>query len=235
MQAQQQAQQQQQRSREQQRTVQQQRTVVTQQRQGRLPQQRQQQLIVEQQQRNNQYAAQLQRQTELARQRSAALQQQRRNNQYRFQQQYLQRLQQQQIAIRSYNTYNYNNDPYFYTAPSYRYRRGSSYYEINQYAADQLRQAVNLGYEEGFRAGQADRADGWRFDYRNSYAYEDANYGYDGRYVNQADYNYYFREGMRRGYVDGYYARYQYGRQRSGVFSILGAVLDQILNLQPLR
>jgi hypothetical protein len=214
---------------------QQQRTTGTTNQQQRLTQQRQQQLITQQRQRSTQYGVQLQRQTDLARQRAVALQQQRRNNQYQFQQQYVQRLQQQQLAIRSAASYNYNNDPYFYTAPSFRYQRGGSYYQINQFAADQLRQAVNYGYDEGFRAGQADRADGWRFDYQNSYAYQDANYGYTGQYVDQSDYNYYFREGMRRGYEDGYYSRMQYGQRSNGATIILSGVLQQILNLQPLR
>ena len=70
---------------------------------------------------------------------------------------------------------------------------------------------MNLGYEEGVRAGQADREDGFRGDYRSSYAYQDANYGYTGMYVGQTDYNYYFREGFRRGYEDGYNSSYRYG------------------------
>ena len=74
--------------------------------------------------------------------------------------------------------HDYDNDPYFYTAPVYRYNRGGAYYETNQYGADSLRQAVNLGYQEGFRAGAADREDNWRPDYRNSFAYQDATYGY---------------------------------------------------------
>ena len=32
-----------------------------------------------------------------------------------------------------------------------------------------------------------------------------------GFYVDRDDYNYYFREGFRRGYEDGYNGRYQYG------------------------
>jgi hypothetical protein len=40
-----------------------------------------------------------------------------------------------------------------------------------------LRQALNYGYEEGFRAGQADREDRVRSSYRDSYAYQDATYG----------------------------------------------------------
>ena len=98
-----------------------------------------------------------------------------------------------------------------------------------------LRQAVNYGYEEGFRTGQADRQDRWHSDYRDSYAYQDANYGYSGYYLAQDDYNYYFREGFRRGYEDGYSSRYQYGRYSNGSYSVLGVILTQILNFQSLR
>src|SRR6202795_5179738 len=113
---------------------------------------------------------------------------------YRIQQEYSARLRQQQLALQ--RSYNYNNDPYFYTAPVYRYNRGGVYYQVNEYGANSLRQAVNYGYAEGFRVGQADRQDHWRFDYRNSYAYQDANYGYDGYYGEQDSYNYYFRQGF---------------------------------------
>jgi flagellar biosynthesis/type III secretory pathway protein FliH len=155
--------------------------------------------------------------------------------QYRFQQQYLARLRQQQIRIQNARNYNYARDPYFYTAPSYRYSRGGSYYETNQYGVNLLRQAVNNGYEEGFRAGQADRQDRWRSSYEDSYAYQDSTYGYTGYYVDPEDYRYYFREGFRRGYEDGYNSRYQYGRYSGGKYNILGAILSQILNLQRLR
>ncbi len=69
-----------------------------------------------------------------------------------------------------------------------------SYYETSQYGADLLRRAVNYGYEEGFRTGEADREDRRQSDYRNAYAYQDATYGYTG-YFDQGEYNYYFREG----------------------------------------
>ena len=98
-----------------------------------------------------------------------------------------------------------------------------------------LRQAVNYGYEEGFRAGQADREDGWGFNYKDSYAYRDASYGYIGYYVDRSDYSYYFREGFRRGYEDGYNSRYQYGRSYNGSYSILDVILSQILNFQSIR
>jgi hypothetical protein len=155
-------------------------------------------------------------------------------SQYRFQQQYFERSRQQQLAFQNRH-YDYNSDPYYYTAPSYRYYRGGRYYEINRYAADLLRQAINQGYEQGYYAGRADRQDHWRFDYQNSYAYQDASYGYDGYYVDPGDYNYYFRQGFQRGYRDGYYGRYRYGRYNNGAYLILGTVLNTILNLQDIR
>jgi len=202
--------------------------------QGRLPQQRQQQLIVQQQQQLAQYRQYLDQQQHLAEQRAVQLQQQKRMAQYRYQQQYFERMRQQQTRLQTAQ-HDYSNDPYYYTAPIYRYNRSGSYYETNQYGADQLRQAVNNGYEQGFRSGQADLQDRWDANYQGSYAYQDANYGYGGYYVSQADYNYYFREGFRRGYEDGYNSRTQYGSQSNGSYSILAAILSQIVNLQSLR
>lgn len=131
--------------------------------------------------------------------------------------------------------HDFNNDPYFYTGWNYRYYRGGRYYETNRYGANMLRQAVNYGYQEGFRAGLADRQDHWRYGYEDNYAYQDANYGYDGYYVSPEEYNYYFREGFRRGYDDGYYGRYQYGRYTNGKYSILGSILGSILDMQSLQ
>jgi hypothetical protein len=181
-----------------------------------------------------QYRQHLEQQQSLAQQNAAQLQQQKRVAQYRFQEQYLDRVRQQQINLRD-DRFDYNRDPYFYTAPIYRYNRGGSYYETNEYGAKTLRQAVNYGYEEGFRAGKADRDDRWGSNYKDSYAYRDANYGYSGYYVDRSDYNYYFRQGFRRGYEDGYNSRYQYGRFANGNYSILDAILSQILNFQALR
>jgi hypothetical protein len=204
------------------------------QRQERLSQQQQKELISQQQLRLVKYREHLDQQEHLSQQHSSQLQQQRRMAQYRFQQRYFQRLRQQQLSLRNARYYNYDRDPYFYTPPSYRYNRSGIYYQTNEYGANLLRQAVNYGYEEGFRAGQADREDHWGFNYEESYAYRDANYGYSGYYVAQDDYNYYFREGFRRGYEDGYHSRYQYGRRSNGKYIILGTVLGVILTLEAL-
>jgi hypothetical protein len=154
--------------------------------------------------------------------------------QYRYQQQYWDQERQQQTNFQN-NGYDYDNDPYFYTASDYRYYRGGRYYETNQYGANMLREAVNYGYQQGFFAGQADRQDGWRPDYQDSFAYQDANYGYGGYYVAQDDYNYYFRQGFQRGYEDGYYSRYRYGRRLNGKYSILGSIVGSILDMQSLH
>jgi hypothetical protein len=201
--------------------------------QGRLPQERQQQLIVLQQQRVVQYRQHLDTQQRLAQQYSAQLQQQNHMASYRYQQQYIEALRRQQSALQ--RARNYNNDPYYYTAPIYRYNRGGSYYETNQYGADVLRQAVNNGYAQGYQAGQAARQDRWSSGYQDLYAYQDANYGYDGYYIEPADYNFYFRQGFSRGYEDGYNSRYQYGQYSAGKYTILGTILGRILDFQSLR
>jgi hypothetical protein len=201
---------------------QQQQQRVTQQRQ--LEQERQQPRI--QQQRLNQYSQQRRQQDRLAQQRGQLLQQQRRQAHLRFQQQYLERLRQDQINLQNARSYEYS-------APSYRYSRGGRNYQTNQYGVEMLRQALNYGYEEGFRAGQADREDRARFSYKESYAYQDATYGYNGYHVDLNEYRHYFREGFSRGYQDGYYSRSQYGRNSNGAFSLLGNILQQVFNAQP--
>ena len=203
--------------------------------QARLPQQRQRVLITQQRRRWVDYRRSLDQQRARERQWAATLQQQRRMTYYRYQQDYWARMRQQQQDLQRYNNYNYNNDPYFYTASNYRYSYGGNNYQTNQYGADMLRAAVNNGYAEGYRAGEADRQDRFGGGYQNSYAYQDANLGYNGMYVNQGDYNYYFRQGFNRGYQDGYNGQYQYGQYSNGNRSILGAILGTILNLQSLR
>ena len=166
------------------------------------------------------------------RQRIHDLQRQRRIQQHQYQQWYWN----QQRALRAQWTarsYDYYSDPYYYTPASYRYYRDGRYYQVNRYAADLLQQAIRYGYEQGVRAGRADRLDGWRSDYRNNYAYLDADYGYHGYYVGRDDYNYYFRQGFQRGYADGYGRDYRYGSYHDGNHSILAAVLVAILALQP--
>lgn len=193
----------------------------------------QQQRILEQQQRATQYQHQLDQRVRVVQQQTAQLQQQRRAAQYRAQQEYEAQLLRQQQQLQAAR--NYSRDPYITTPHTYRYVVSGYTRQTNQYGADVLRQAVNYGYQQGARAGQADRQDNWAPNYQNSAAYRDANYGYTGNYVNQSDYNYYFRQGFRRGYTDGYNSQSQYGTSSNGTSSILGNVLTAILGLQSIR
>jgi hypothetical protein len=202
--------------------------------QQRISQQEQEQRIELQQRNLTVYRQSLDQRIRLAPPQTAQLQQ-RRPAQYGFQQDYYRRLRQQQLRLQNERNYNYSNDPYYYTGWTHRYNRGGTSYQTNQYGADLLRHAVNNGYQEGFHGGQADRQDRWRSNYQDSYAYQDANYGYGGRYVQQDEYNYYFRQGFSRGYEDGFNSRSQYGSYSNGKYSMLSAILGGILNLESLR
>lgn len=92
-----------------------------------------------------------------------------------------------------------------------------------------LRRALNDGYDQGYRAGQSDRYDGWGYDPYGNFGYSDASYGYDSYYVSYSEYQYYFREGFRRGYEDGYYGRYNYGAYNSGRYNLLSGILGGLL------
>ncbi len=184
-------------------------------------------------QRQTEYRAALDRQTAAAQQRAAQLQQQKRQAQYAAQQQYLGRLREQQQRARV--EHDYAHDRTILAPPAYRYRRAGRDYETSQYGADLLRQAVRYGYQQGYQAGRADRADRRPADFRDNFAYQDGNYGYSGLYVPQADYNYYFREGFTRGYEDGYYSRHRYGTLSNGAPLILAGVLAGIVGLTAIR
>jgi hypothetical protein len=198
--------------------------VAREEQQARLKQQQNQAL---------QYRRMLERQNKLALEQEAKLAKQNRKAYSRFLKQYNARLAQQhrQLLIAR----NYSNDRYFSSPYIYQYAVSGAPRYTNQYGADVLKQAVNYGYQEGYQAGQADRQDRWAADYRNSYAYTDANYGYNGYYVSQSDYNYYFRQGFQKGYDDGYYSRSQYGNSLNGSTSILGSVLSALLRFTSLR
>jgi hypothetical protein len=181
-----------------------------------------------QQRQANDYYRHLDRQNSIAIRFNERLRDQNRHEQYRSQQRYYERMNQQ----RRYhdNHHDAYNSSYYHAPAIYRYQRSGNDYYANRYQADLMRQAINYGYEEGFYAGRADRTDRWNYNFRDAYAYQDANYGYNGYYVDRGTYNYYFREGFRRGYDDGYYSRYQYGRRDNNRYTPHSAVLNLILN-----
>jgi hypothetical protein len=198
-----------------------------------VPQQEQQQRARQEQQRADEYKRRLDEQVRVAQQQAAQLQEQKRLAQARAQEEYAATLRQQQQRLQTPR--DYAHDPYVTTPHTYVYVVGGNRRQTNQYGADVLRQAVREGYREGFRAGQADREDRRRPSYQASFGYRDANFGYDGRYVDQSDYNYYFREGFRRGYDDGYNSRYRYGAVQNGTPVILAGLLITILGLKAMQ
>lgn len=193
----------------------------------------QQKRLKQQQHQAAQYRKLLEQQNRLAQRREAEMAKQNRKAYSRFLQQYYARLAQQQRQMLVAR--DYSRDPYITSPYAYQYAVSGYPRYTNEYGANVLKQAVNYGYQQGYQGGQADRQDGWAANYRNSYAYTDANYGYAGNYVSQSDYNYYFRQGFQRGYEDGYNSRSQYGNSLNGSTSILGTVLSAILNLTNLR
>ena len=198
-----------------------------------VPPMEQRQRVKIQQQRAAEYRRQLDHQVIAMEQQNVQLQQQRRTSQYGAQQQYAVQLRQQQrdlLTARDYAT-----DPWVSAPFTYRYVANGANRQTNQYGAEVLRQAVRNGYAQGYRAGQADQKDHSPATYQSTFAYRDANHGYSGRDVDQSDYNFYFRQGLERGYADGFMHRAQYGTVANGVAIIHNALLSAMLGLQPIR
>ena len=114
-------------------------------------------------------------------------------------------------------------------AKQYRLYRGSNYYSVDQRGYDMIRQAVNRGYQIGYREGANSRRYGRNGYYNNNTYYGSGTYGYPG-YVDRNQYQYYFREGFERGYRDGYNSQSQYGYYSGGKWNILANILSGILN-----
>ncbi len=199
------------------------------------PQPDQRQWQEQQQRQANEYRHHLDGQQSTALRIVQNLRHQNRNEQYRSQQRYYDRMNDQRRYYDNNRDDDYYRGSYQYSPVIYRYNRGGNYYYANRYQADLMRQAINYGYEEGYYAGRADRMDRWGFNYRDAYAYQDANYGYGGYYVDRGTYNYYFRQGFSRGYDDGYYSRDRYGRHYNNNYSLNDSVFRLILNFSNWR
>ena len=114
----------------------------------------------------------------------------------------------------------------------YRLHRGDRYYDTDQRGVDLIRRAIQSGYQQGYRAGANDRRYSRADDYRDDSYYRRGNYGYQD-YVDLDQYQHYYREGYERGYNDGYNSQSRYGTYSGGKWSILGTILDGILNVRP--
>jgi hypothetical protein len=115
----------------------------------------------------------------------------------------------------------------------YRVLRNGNYYETDSRGADFLKHAVNLGYQEGYRAGRDDRFDQMISGYSNSGVYLKGTYGFQ-KYVDKNQYKYYFRQGFGRGYDDGFKNSYDNGTNDNGSVNILATILQTILPFEKL-
>jgi hypothetical protein len=88
--------------------------------------------------------------------------------------------------------------------------------------SDITRQALSIGYREGYSAGRDDRSSGRSFDYNDHNTYRDATIGYSSSYGDIDTYRRSFREGFRQGYEDGY-------RNRTSGSGRWGGILGDIL------
>jgi hypothetical protein len=193
--------------------------------------------------RQAQYVRYVEQQQKMHQKRLARLQAKKRLAQYRYQQQYFARLLQLHRSNEMARRQAYRNDAFFNTAFDRRYRRANAYYQTNRYGIEHLQQAARYGYAEGYQAGMADRQDKWLPGpgsvrgpgWLVSDVYQDASYGYNGLYVDQEDYTYYFREGFRHGYQDGYNNRAQYGTFVNGNYTLFEKILATILPYEMLN
>lgn len=123
----------------------------------------------------------------------------------------------------------------------YRVYRNGAYYQTDYRGIEVLRQAVNEGYRQGFRAGRSDRGGNVRFSWTNSGVYRSGTYGYQNQgNVSRSQYQYYFQQGYQRGYQDGsnsryennYNGQYEYGYYENGSVNILSTILNTVLNIR---
>ena len=120
----------------------------------------------------------------------------------------------------------------------YRVYRNGSYYNTDVRGAEVLRQAVNEGYRQGFAAGRSDRDRYRRSSWSTSNVYRSGSVGYND-HVDRNQYQYYFQQGFQRGYQDGsnrrfndgYNGNFDYGYYQNGTLTVIGAILDTVLNI----
>jgi|SRR5215207_10288890 len=128
------------------------------------------------------------------------------------------------------NNTRYNNNRVSGNRGFYRVYRDGRYYQTDNRGAELLRQAVNSGYQQGYQQGQMDSRYGRNSGYYGNNVYRSGTYGYQS-YVARDQYQYYFQQGFQRGYEDGYNNQFRYGMRSNSGLSILGNILNGILQI----
>lgn len=149
---------------------------------------------------------------------------------YRDWRQAQQRAQQEYLEYRRTSRYNNRYTNRAGGSRLYRVYRNGSYYQTDNRGAELLRQAVNSGYQQGYRQGQIDARYNRGSNYYGNNVYRSGTYGYQS-YVDRNQYQYYFQQGFQRGYEDGFNNQYRYGYRSNGGLNILGTILNGILQI----
>lgn len=132
----------------------------------------------------------------------------------------------EQSRLRNMSNRNVNAE-----ANRYRVNRNGTFYQTDNRGVELLKQSVNAGYQEGYRAGRNDRNSRRSSNYNGSSVYRKGNFGYQ-KYVDSKQYQYYFQQGFERGYDDGFNSRYENGANNNGSINILGNILENILTFE---
>jgi len=86
--------------------------------------------------------------------------------------------------------------------------------------------AQRVGYDEGYRAGQEDRANGERSNFRDETVYQEATAGYQSQHGMLSYYRQQFRAAFVRGYEDGFRNR-DSNTGRRGIGGIVGDIIGR--------
>ncbi len=116
------------------------------------------------------------------------------------------------VAVNAQTDRGYYNDNDRY-GQNDRYRYDNRYDNVR---SDRYRQAMERGYRDGFRMGQADARHRQSYSMESSNDYRNSSNGYNQGWGSRGGFERAYREGFRRGYHDGY-AKGQRGRGR-GIF-----------------
>ena len=98
--------------------------------------------------------------------------------------------------------------------------------------AELLKQAINVGYQQGFKTGKDDHKAKRANNFNDSLIYQNGTYDYQSGVADLNLYQFYFRQGFERGYQDGFNNQKQFGKSTNGIRFISDTVSQEILNLQ---
>ena len=158
--------------------------------------------------------------------RGSYLREQNRLTLFEYQKEYLARLEGDNLLSKQWKSSAKNQ------GKDYRYVSRGTVRRTSQAGTEMIYRAINNGYERGIFIGHTDRKDNWKHDPENSYVYQDAIYGYDGYEIDLAEYRFYFQQGFWRGYEDGFYKRFVYGKEEKDKLTVLETVILKIVEFK---